>query len=90
MISVVIPVYNAAKYLQRCVASVLCQTYTDIECILVNDGSKDKSLQLCQSFAKKDSRIIVVNKENEGVDKTRFEGLKHASGEFVMFLDSDD
>jgi len=90
MISVVIPVYNAAKYLQRCVASVLCQTYTDIECILVNDGSKDKSLQLCQSFAKKDSRIIVVNKENEGVDKTRFEGLKHATGEFVMFLDSDD
>ena len=90
MISVVIHVYNAAKYLQRCVASVLCQTYTDIECILVNDGSKDKSLQLCQSFAKKDSRIIVVNKENEGVDKTRFEGLKHASGEFVMFLDSDD
>ncbi len=90
MISVVIPVYNAAKYLQRCVASVLCQTYTDIECILVNDGSKDKSLQLCQSYAKKDSRIIVVDKENEGVDKTRFEGLKHASGEFVMFLDSDD
>ena len=90
MISVVIPVYNAAKYLQRCLASVLCQTYTDIECILVNDGSKDKSLQLCQSFAKKDSRIIVVNKENEGVDKTRFEGLKHATGEFVMFLDSDD
>ena len=90
MISVVIPVYNAAKYLQRCLASVLCQTYTDIECILVNDGSKDKSVQLCQSFGKKDSRIIVVNKENEGVDKTRFEGLKHASGEFVMFLDSDD
>lgn len=90
MISVVIPVYNAAKYLQRCVASVLCQTYTNIECILVNDGSKDKSLQLCQSYAKKDSRIIVVDKENEGVDKTRFEGLKHASGEFVMFLDSDD
>lgn len=90
MISVIIPVYNAEKYLHRCVQSVLSQTYTDIECILVNDGSKDKSLQLCQSFAKKDSRIIVVNKENEGVDKTRFEGLKHASGEFVMFLDSDD
>lgn len=90
MISVIIPVYNAANYLQRCVASVLRQTYTDIECILVNDGSKDKSLQLCQSYAKKDSRIIVVDKENEGVDKTRFEGLKHASGEFVMFLDSDD
>ena len=90
MISVIIPVYNAANYLQRCVASVLRQTYTDIECILVNDGSKDKSLQFCQSYAKKDSRIIVVDKENEGVDKTRFEGLKHASGEFVMFLDSDD
>ncbi len=90
MISVIIPVYNAEKYLHRCVQSVLSQTYTDIECILVNDGSKDKSVQLCQSYAKKDSRIIVVNKENEGVDKTRFEGLKHASGEFVMFLDSDD
>ena len=90
MISVVIPVYNAAKYLQRCVASVLCQTYTDIECILVNDGSKDKSLQLCQSYAKKDSRVVIVDKENEGVDKTRFEGLKHAKGDFVMFLDSDD
>lgn len=90
MISVIIPVYNAEKYLHKCVKSVLSQTYTDFECILVNDGSRDKSLQMCQSIAKSDSRFIVVDKKNEGVDKARFDGLAKAKGEFVTFVDSDD
>ena len=90
MISVIIPIYNAEKYLHRCVKSVLSQTYPDIECILVNDGSSDNSLRLCQSYAKKDSRVIVVDKKNEGVDKARFEGLNHSKGDFVTFVDSDD
>lgn len=90
MISIIIPVYNAEKYLHKCVRSVLSQTYSDIECILVNDGSSDNSLRLCQSYARKDARVLVVDKKNEGVDKARFDGLSHARGEFVMFVDSDD
>ena len=90
MISIIIPVYNAEKYLHKCVRSVLSQTYSDIECILVNDGSSDNSLRLCQSYARKDARVLVVDKKNEGVDKARFDGLSHAQGEFVMFVDSDD
>ena len=90
MISVIIPIYNAEKYLHRCVQSVLSQTYTDIECILVNDGSCDSSLRLCQLYARKDARVIVLDKKNEGVDRARFEGLNHARGEFVTFVDSDD
>lgn len=90
MISVIIPIYNAEKYLHRCVQSVLSQSYTDIECILVNDGSRDNSLELCQSYARKDARVIVVDKENEGVDKARFEGLNYSKGDFVTFVDSDD
>lgn len=90
MISVIIPVYNAEKYLHRCVQSVLSQTYTDFECILINDGSNDNSLKICQSYTNNDSRVIVVDKKNEGVDKARFDGLCHTKGEYVMFLDSDD
>lgn len=90
MISVIIPVYNAEKYLHRCVQSVLSQTYTDFECILINDGSNDNSLKICQSYTNNDSRVIVVDKKNEGVDKARFDGLTNAKGDYVTFVDADD
>ena len=90
MITIIIPVYNAERYLCRCVNSVLSQTYTKWECILVNDGSKDKSLQLCQSFARMDARVYVVDKKNEGVDKARFDGLANAKGDYVAFVHADD
>ena len=90
MVSIIIPVFNAARCLPKCVKSVLSQTYTEFECILINDGSQDNSLSLCQYYAMKDSRVFVIDKENEGVDKARFDGLNHAKGEFVMFVDSDD
>ena len=78
MVSIIIPVFNAARYLPKCVKSVLSQTYTEFECILINDGSQDNSLSLCQYYAMKDSRVFVIDKENEGVDKARFDGLNHA------------
>ncbi len=90
MITIIIPVYNAERYLCRCVNSVLSQTYTKWECILVNDGSNDKSLKLCQSFARMDARVHVVDKKNEGVDKARFDGLTNAKGDYVAFVDADD
>lgn len=91
MVSIIIPVYNTARFLPQCLNSVLKQTYTDLEVILVNDASKDKSLSICNRYANKDKRIRIVDKlYNEGVDKARFSGLTLAIGEYVMFIDSDD
>ena len=90
MVSVIIPVYNTSKYLKQCISSVLSQSYSDIELIMINDGSTDNSLTVCKEFERLDSRIIVIDKKNEGVDKARFIGLKVANGEFVTFIDSDD
>ncbi len=89
-VSVIVPVYNAEKYLNKCVDSLLNQTLQDIEIILVDDGSPDKSSIICDEYAKKDSRIKVIHKTNGGVSSARNEGLKIASGEFVAFLDCDD
>ena len=89
-ISVIIPVYNGEKYLERCVNSVLNQTHTDIELILVDDGSSDKSLQICNDFASADSRVCVIHKENGGVSTARNAGLEIATGEYIAFVDSDD
>lgn len=89
-ISIIIPVYNVEKYLPRCLESVLNQTYKDIEVILVNDGSKDKSLNICNQYAKKDSRITVVDKVNEGVSVARNAGLAAATGDYIGFVDADD
>ncbi len=89
-VSIIVPVYNAEKYLKACIKSLLSQTYCNIELVLVNDGSKDSSLKILQDFAKKDSRIVVINKENEGSSITRMRGLEKASGDFVLFVDSDD
>lgn len=90
LISIVIPVYNAEKYLSACIDSVLCQTYSNLEIILVNDGSTDTCPALCEDFAKKDKRIVVIHKENGGVSSARNQGLQSATGEYVGFIDSDD
>lgn len=89
-ISVIIPVYNAEATLRRCVDSVLSQTFTDFECLLINDGSKDKSGEICDEYAARDSRIGVFHKENGGVSSARNVGLDNATGEWIAFVDSDD
>lgn len=90
MISIIIPVYNAEKTLERCLVSVLQQDYKDIEVIAVNDGSVDSSLQILECFASKDSRLKVFNQKNSGVSVSRNKGIIMSAGEFVMFVDSDD
>lgn len=89
-ISVIVPVYNAEKYLGRCIESVLCQTYKDFELILVNDGSKDSSLSICREYEKRDERIKVIDKSNGGVSSARNAGIDKAGGKMLTFLDSDD
>lgn len=89
-ISIILPVYNVEKYLETCLKSLLSQTYTKLEIILVNDGSKDKSLEICQDYALKDSRIKVIDKPNEGVAMTRNKGLEVATGKYIAFVDPDD
>ena len=90
MISVIVPVYNAEKWLDKCVESIINQTYKDIEILLINDGSKDKSLEICRKYETIDSRIRVFDKKNEGVSKARNLGLYNARGKYVQFVDSDD
>lgn len=90
MISVIVPVYNTGKALDRCVESILRQVETDYEIILVNDGSTDDSLSKCYAWQDRDARIKVVNKENCGVSSARNAGLDKAVGEYVCFVDSDD
>lgn len=89
-ISVVVPVYNVEKYLYRCIESILAQTFTDFELILVDDGSPDNCPQICDEWARKDSRIKVIHKNNGGVSVARNVGLDVAQGEYIAFCDSDD
>ena len=89
-ISVIIPVYNAEKYLAECLDSVLTQTFEDWEALCINDGSSDKSAQILSVYAQKDNRIKVITQENKGPPTTRNVGLKQAKGEYVCFLDADD
>lgn len=89
-ISIIIPIYNVEQYLRQCIKSVLVQSYKDIEVILVNDGSLDGSLDICNEFAGKHSFIKVIDKENGGISDARNEGIKNSTGEYLMFLDSDD
>lgn len=90
MISIIIPVYNAEPYLQRCLDSVLNQTYTNWEAICVDDGSKDQSAVILAEYAKKDGRIKIITQQNGGAAKARNTGLREAKGEYIFFLDSDD
>lgn len=90
LVSVVIPVYNVERYLDRCLRSVVNQTYRNLEIILVNDGSPDNCPVLCEEWAQKDSRIKVIHKQNEGLGKARNTGIENATGEYICFVDSDD
>lgn len=89
-LSIIIPVYNADKYLRKCVESILEQTYRDFEILLIDDGSKDASPQLCDEFAGEDSRINVIHKPNGGCSSARNRGIQEASGEYIAFVDADD
>jgi glycosyltransferase involved in cell wall biosynthesis len=90
LISIVIPIYNVEPYLCRCIDSILAQTFIDFECILVDDGSPDNCPAICDKYAKKDGRIIVIHQENKGTAFARDEGIKRAKGELLTFVDSDD
>ena len=90
MISIIIPVYNSVKYLDRCLQSLLCQTYEDFELLLVDDGSIDGSSDLCDRYAEKDCRVRVFHKKNAGASSARNLGLCQAKGEWITFVDSDD
>lgn len=89
-ISVIVPVYKAEKYLHRCVDSILAQTFTDFEVLLIDDGSPDKSGKICDEYAKIDNRIKVIKKVNGGANSARREGFVNSIGEYLVFLDSDD
>lgn len=90
LVSIVIPVYNVEQYLDRCMESVVGQTYTNLEIILVDDGSKDTSSAICDQWGKKDDRILVVHQKNGGLSNARNTGINNASGKWIMFVDSDD
>lgn len=90
MLSVIVPVYNVQKYLDQCVESVLKQTYTDFEVILVDDGSTDNSGKMCDDWAQKDDRIKVVHQKNQGLSGARNTGIEASEGEYLVFVDSDD
>lgn len=90
LISIILPIYNVEKYLEKCIQSVIAQTYSNIEIILVNDGSKDNSLEICNQYAERDNRIVVLDKKNGGLSDARNAGAKIAKGEYFVFIDSDD
>ena len=90
MISVIVPVYKAEKYLHRCVESILAQSYTDFELLLIDDGSPDNSGSICDEYAAQDARVRVFHKENGGVSSARNLGLANARGEWITFIDADD
>ena len=90
MITVIIPIYNAASFLDKCISSVLSQSYPDFELLLIDDGSTDNSGEICDHYAQKDSRVKVIHKDNEGVSSARNIGLDQAKGEWITFVDSDD
>lgn len=89
-VSIIIPIYNVEAYLEKCISSVRNQTYTDLEIILVDDGSTDGCAEICRIAAKEDARILVIHKENGGLSDARNAGIQMASGKYLMFVDSDD
>ena len=90
MVSIIVPVYNTAKYLKKCIDSLLAQTYSDVEIIIVDDGSTDKSLNICKEYETKDNRVKVLTKANGGQGSARNMGIDISTGEYIMFVDSDD
>ncbi len=90
LISIIVPVFNVEKYLNKCIDSIINQTYRDLDIILVDDGSIDQSGRICDDYAKIDDRITVVHKNNEGVSAARNVGINHAKGKWISFVDADD
>ena len=90
LVSVIVPVYNVERYLKKCIDSILVQTYRQLEILLIDDGSTDRSGQLCDELKNTDSRICVLHKENGGQAEARNLGIKHAKGDYIMFVDADD
>ena len=89
-ISIIVPVYKVEKYLHKCIDSILAQTFKDFELILVDDGSPDNCGKICDEYAKRDNRIVVVHKENGGQASARNRGINIARGDYIGFVDSDD
>lgn len=90
LISIIVPVYNASRSIERCIRSILSQTYTELELILIDDGSTDDSLSICQNMLQKDSRITIMHQTNQGVGAARNSGLAVSKGDWIAFVDSDD
>lgn len=90
LISVIVPIYNSENCLEDCLNSIISQTYKNLEIILIDDGSVDKSFQICKNYAKNDKRIKLLSKNNTGVSDTRNVGIKSATGKYICFIDSDD
>lgn len=89
-VSIIVPVYQVEKYLRQCIDSILAQTFTDFELILVDDGSKDQSGEICDEYAAKERRICVIHQANQGPGAARNHGVAAACGTYILFLDSDD
>lgn len=90
LISVIVPVFNAQRFLPKCIGSILNQSYKNLEVLLIDDGSTDKSLEICKKYEQKDSRVVFISQENGGVSSARNNGLRRANGEYICFVDSDD
>lgn len=90
LVTIIVPIYNTEDYLERCIRSIVSQTYKDLEIILVDDGSSDSSLSICKEFVSKDNRVKLLSQPNSGASAARNKGLDHAQGDYVMFVDSDD
>lgn len=90
LVSVIVPVYNVEKYMRKCIDSIINQTYTNLEIILVDDGALDRSGEICDEYAQIDPRIKVLHKKNGGLASARNAGIKIATGEYISYIDSDD
>jgi glycosyltransferase involved in cell wall biosynthesis len=90
LVSIIIPIYNAEKYLSECIYSCLCQSYENLQIVLVNDGSLDNSEKICKEFEDRDNRILYIRQDNAGANKARELGVKNAKGEWIFFVDADD
>lgn len=90
LVSVIVPIYNMEKYIKACVNSIVTQSYNNLEIILVNDGSKDTSSIICEQIAKNNPNVLLINQENQGVSLARNNGIEHARGEYLLFVDADD
>lgn len=89
-VSLILPIYNKERFFDRCMDSIFAQTYNNLEIILVNDGSTDRSDEFCKKYANTDNRVVYVSHENRGVSAARNTGLDHATGDYILFIDADD